>query len=100
MKKLNLSQKNSLKRVLSLDEMKSIWGGMNASITCTCTLYLYYDYKPSLEERAEEPTGDFYTPEDCQAGCNETCVTLYQNCKRAVGHYNIQGGYGSGSGSV
>lgn len=100
MKKLNLSQKNSLKRVLSLEEMKSIFGGMNASITCTCTLHLFYVNEPNLVQIYEEPTGAFSTPQQCEDGCWATCQRKYpNNCREVEPNYNYQGGYASGSGS-
>lgn len=100
MRKLKINQNNSLKRVLSVEEMKSICGGMNASITCTCTLHLFYAHEPTLVPRTEEPTGAFSTRAECEAGCNTTCQELYKNnCRRVEAHYNYQGGYGSDSGS-
>ena len=53
-----------LGRVLSLDEMKSISGGMNAYIHCQCTLFVKeMDKNGVIKQVAKEaePTGDFYT---------------------------------------
>lgn len=95
MTKLKLTPKKSLGRVLSLDEMKSIFGGSNATITCTCTLVKFYKAEYEERERAE-PIGDFHTSELCQEACDNICgLTPY--CDFALGNYSIS--YGGSSGS-
>lgn len=98
MKKLKINQNNSLKRVLSVDEMKSIFGGMNASITCTCTLFIKIAGSLEYDKIQDEPTGDFNTDSLCKSACDKTCATTI-NCEKATHDYAKSGGYGSGSGS-
>ena len=80
-----------LGRVLSLDEMKSIFGGMNASISCECSLYIEERYNdgrpPQSDVIIAEPTGEFYTPYLCQLACYVTCANTL-NCIGAVGIFN------------
>ena len=106
MKKLKINQNNSLKRVLSVDEMKSIFGGMGASITCTCTMKILKTIEgiPTSTTEEREPTGEFYTEELCQTACEATCanLNLKENvCSNPQGNfsYGFEGGSGSGSGS-
>ena len=98
MKKIQLTPKKSLGRVLSLDEMKSIFGGMNASISCECSLYIeerYTDGRPPQSDFIKaEPLGDYYTHYQCQLACEMTCDETL-GCIDAVGIFNA----GSGSGS-
>ena len=95
MTKLKLNPKKSLGRVLSLDEMKSIFGGSNATITCTCTLVKYYETEHE-EHIQKEPKDPFYTAELCQEACDNICgLTPY--CDFAFGNYSIS--YGGSSGS-
>lgn len=98
MKKLKINQNNSLKRVLSVDEMKSICGGMNASIICSCTLFKKKIGSLELEEVYDEPTGDFHTDDSCKSACATTCTNTV-NCVKSTHHFNKSGGYGSESGS-
>ena len=95
MTKLKLNPKKSLGRVLSLDEMKSIFGGSNATITCTCTLVKFYGKENEKRERAE-PRKDFHTAELCQDACDDVC-RLTPSCDFAFGDYSIS--YGGSSGS-
>lgn len=80
-----------LGRVLSLDEMKSIFGGMNASISCECSLYIEERYNdgrpPQSDVITADPTGEFYTPYLCQLACYVTCANTL-NCIDAVGRFN------------
>lgn len=106
MKKLKINQNNSLKRVLSVDEMKSIFGGMGASITCTCTMTVIKTIEgiPTSATEEREPTGKFHTEELCQTACETTCanLNLVENvCSNPKGifNYSFEGGSGSGSGS-
>lgn len=104
MKKLKINQNNSLKRVLSVDEMKSIFGGMGASITCTCTMTIIKTIEgiPTSTTEEREPTGEFYTEELCQTACEATCANLGEKvCSNPKGNfsYSFEGGSGSESGS-
>lgn len=98
MTKLKLNPKKSLGRVLSLDEMRTISGGMNASISCECSLDIVERYTdgrpPQYDVIIAEPTGEFYTPFLCELACHVTCANTL-NCIGAVGIFNR----GSGSGS-
>lgn len=97
MTKLKLTPKKSLGRVLSLDEMKSISGGMNAYIYCKCTLYVKEmgnNGVIKLVAKDAEPTGDFYTEPLCQFACDMTC-SANNMCSHAVARFYT----GSGSGS-
>lgn len=80
-----------LGRVLSLDEMKSIFGGMNASISCECSLYIEERYNdgrpPQSDVIIADPTGEFYTPYLYQLACYVTCANTL-NCIGAVGIFN------------
>lgn len=95
MKKLKINQNNSLKRVLSIDEMKSILGGSSSTITCECTLIFQ---KGTVHEnsRKDDPIGDFYTPALCTKACNRRCKQTV-GCDEAKAHYNMSasGSYGS-----
>lgn len=95
MTKLKLTPKKSLGRVLSLNEMKSIFGGSNATITCTCTLVKFYKTEHEERERAE-PIGDFHTSELCKTACNEACSRT-PNCNFPLANYNLDMDGSSGS---
>lgn len=97
MTKLKLTPKKSLGRVLSLDEMKSISGGMNAFISCECILTIKKNKNngiPRVEYIKADPLGDYYTPYLCQLACYMACDETL-DCIDAVGIFNE----GSGSGS-
>ena len=84
-----------LGRVLSLYEMKSIFGGMNAFISCECILTIEKKNEiPPVEYIKAEPLGDYYTYYQCQIACEITCDETL-GCIDAVGIFNA----GSGSGS-
>lgn len=90
-----------LGRVLSLDEMKSIFGGSNATITCMCTMSVQrlnettgqFEIKPETHE----PTGKFYTEDFCKEACQTTCEKLPYKCIDFEAHFNFSMGSGSGS---
>jgi hypothetical protein len=71
--------------------MKSIFGGMNASISCECSLYIEERYNdgrpPQSDVIIADPTGEFYTPYLCQLACYVTCANTL-NCIDAVGRFN------------
>lgn len=95
MTKLKLTPKKSLGRVLSLDEMRTIFGGMNAFISCECILTIEKKNEiPPVEYIKAEPLGDYYTYYQCQIACEITCDETL-GCIDAVGIFNA----GSGSGS-
>ena len=97
MTKLKLNPKKSLGRVLSLDEMKSISGGMNAYIHCQCTLFVEEMGQNGVIKKVAkeaEPTGDFYTESLCQFACDVTC-NYTAGCSSAAARFFT----GSGSGS-
>lgn len=95
MTKLKLTPKKSLGRVLSLDEMRTIFGGMNAFISCECILTIEKKNEiPPVEYIKAEPLGDYYTYYQCQIACEITCDETL-GCIDAVGIFN--GGSGSGS---
>lgn len=97
MKKIQLTPKKSLGRVLSLDEMRTISGGMNAYIHCQCTLFIEEMDKNGLIKKITkeaEPTGDFYTESLCQFACDVTC-NYTAGCSYAAARFFT----GSGSGS-
>lgn len=101
MTKLKLNPKKSLGRVLSLDEMKSIFGGSNATITCMCSMTVQrlnettgqFEIKPETHE----PTGPFHTKELCKDACQDTCDKLPYKCIDFEAHFNFSTGSGSGS---
>lgn len=98
MKKVKISQANDLGRVLTLDEMKSIFGGTRASVTCTCTLTIKYKDGHGIEHieyASAEPTGSFFTTEQCQEACNTTCGAT-NGCSSATSKYSFEGNLGSG----
>ena len=101
MTKLKLNPKKSLGRVLSLDEMKSIFGGSNATITCMCTMRVqrFNETTGQIEMKPEthEPTGNFHTEKLCQEACVRTCEDLGVLCLEPKGHFNFSMGSGSGS---
>lgn len=101
MKKIQLNPKKSLGRVLSLNEMKSIFGGSNATITCMCSLTVqrFNETTGQIEAKPEmhEPTGYFHTEKLCQDACQETCAILAGKCIDFEAHFNFSMGSGSGS---
>ena len=99
MKKLKINQNNSLKRVLSVDEMKSIFGGMGALAECKCTFH-YIDIVNGVEiheKEAGEPFGAFHTPELCDTACNDACSKTPGCDYATVSYFRYEAGSGSGS---
>ena len=99
MKKLKINQNNSLKRVLSVDEMKSIFGGMGASITCTCTFYykVYENGEPDEKPYPGNPVGPFNSEATCIQACKTGCDKDTDKCIRYEAMYIYNSGNGSGS---
>lgn len=94
MKKVKISQANDLGRVLTLDEMKSIFGGTRASVTCTCTLTITYKDNHGVEHSYNEsahPYGDFFTKEECKEACQKRC-SLVKDCSESYSHYKFDEG--------
>ena len=99
MKKLKINQNNSLKRVLSVDEMKSIFGGIGASITCTCTFYHDVIENGQVVEKPYpgDPDGPFNSETTCIQACKAGCTADKGKCKRSTAKYIYDSGNGSGS---
>lgn len=100
MKKIQLTPKKSLGRVLSLNEMRSIFGGSNATITCMCTMTvieLNDNGIPCAVPKTLEPIGEFHTEILCKAACKRTCDDIGPTCSNPEGHFGFRTGSGSGS---
>lgn len=94
MNNLQNSKIQSLGQVLTLDEMKSIFGGAIATITCTCNFSVKIkdgNGGYTVTTRPGEPMGDFYTDSECSKACSVACTNV-SGCINSTANYSRQTG--------
>lgn len=81
MKNLQIPEVQSLGQVLTLDEMKSICGGIHEYWKCVCTLTIQHGKNGIPVFIEADPSGSSWkSREMCTAGCQAKCAST-DECK-------------------